>query len=200
MELLLIRHAEPERVVGQGGGRADPSLTARGRTQAERLAAWLAPEKPTAIWTSPQRRAVETALPLAEAIGREAQIDDGLAEYDRDSPDYIHVDELKRTNHPRWQAMVEGRWEDLASVSNEEFNARVEAALTRCIAAHPGEKIAVFCHGGVVNAWIGALLGIAHPLWLDAEYTSISRVAASRSGVRSVRSLNETAHLRDLER
>ncbi|HEX6311326.1 MAG TPA: histidine phosphatase family protein, partial [Acidimicrobiia bacterium] len=44
MELLLIRHAEPVRIgPGEGGdGPVDPELTPRGRTQAERLAAWLA--------------------------------------------------------------------------------------------------------------------------------------------------------------
>ena len=39
-------------------------------------------------------------------------------------------------------------------------------------------------------------IGIERPLWFEPAYASISRVAASRTGVRSIVSVNETAHLR----
>ena len=65
------------------------------------------------------------------------------------------------------------------------------------IAANPGGRVAIVCHGGVINAWAGHVLGIADPFFLDAAYTSISRFLAASTGERSVRSLNETAHLRD---
>ena len=41
MELLLIRHGLPERVVNEDGTPADPPLSAKGRDQAERVARWL---------------------------------------------------------------------------------------------------------------------------------------------------------------
>ena len=43
------------------------------------------------------------------------------------------------------------------------------------------------------------MLGLDQPLWFDPGYTSISRMAASRTGIRSVSSLNETAHLHATE-
>jgi len=70
-----------------------------------------------------------------------------------------------------------------------------QVALDRVIAAHPGERVAVVCHGGVINVYLGALLGIDRHLWFDPGYTSISRVRASRTGERSIGSVNELAHL-----
>jgi len=83
MELVLVRHAEPLRVdQGRADGPADPGLTARGVEQAERLARWLQPEAPDAVLTSPLRRAVETAAPLAAALGAAATVVPAVAEYD----------------------------------------------------------------------------------------------------------------------
>ena len=81
MELVLIRHAEPERVVSTGG-RADPELTPRGREQARRTAAWLEGEAIAAVWSSPLRRAVQTAEPLAAALGQPVLTDERLSEFD----------------------------------------------------------------------------------------------------------------------
>lgn len=197
MELLLIRHAEPFRVQGSGK-RADPELTELGRAQARRAADWLCKEAIEEIWSSPMRRARETAVPLAELLRLPVQADERLAEYDRDFEDYIPMEEMRATRHPRWRAMVEGRWDEIASVDLPTFRARVGAAMEERIAANPGGRVAVFSHGGVINVWIGMLLGIDRPLWFDPAYASISRVVASRGGVRSVVTLNESAHLRDL--
>jgi probable phosphoglycerate mutase len=196
VQLILIRHAEPLRAEAPAGGRADPALTAQGRAQAGRLADWLGEEKIAAVWSSPQRRARETAEPLARVHGLPVAVDEDLAEYDRQLADYVPVEELRASGHPRWRAMVAGRWEEIASVDLPTFRARVRAAMERRIAAHPGGRVAVVCHGGVINVYVGLLLGIERPLWFDPGYTSVSRIAASRSGVRSLVSLNELAHLR----
>ena len=196
MELVLVRHAEPRRVA-EGRERADPSLTPAGRGQATALARWLAAEDVDAVWTSPLQRAVETAAALGDALGVEVMVDDDLAEYDRDATSYIPVEELKATGDDRWFAMLEGRLHDLADADPAAFRRRVVDAMERVVAAHPGGRAAVVSHGGVINAYAGHVLGITRPLWFEPVYASITRVAASRSGVRSITSLNETAHLRD---
>jgi probable phosphoglycerate mutase len=196
VELILIRHAEPVRAAAPVGGRADPELTAEGRAQAQRLADWLRDEKLAAIWSSPQRRARETAEPLSRLHGLPVGVDEDLAEYDRQLSDYVPIEELRASHHPRWQAMVAGRWDEIASVDLPTFRARVRAAMERHIEACPGGRVAVVCHGGVINVYVGLVLGIERPLWFEPGYTSVSRIAASRSGVRSVVSLNGTAHLR----
>ena len=59
-------------------------------------------------------------------------------------------------------------------------------------------RVVVVCHGGAINAYLGHVAGIDRPLWFEPAYASISRVAASRDGVRSIVSINETGHLRYL--
>src|SRR5690349_6156027 len=108
MELLLIRHALPVRIdEGPGAGPADPALAELGRAQAEAVAEWLADEEVDAIWCSPMRRAQETAAPIAARLGLEVVVEDGIAEYDRESASYIPVEELKAANDPRWYEVPE---------------------------------------------------------------------------------------------
>jgi 2,3-bisphosphoglycerate-dependent phosphoglycerate mutase len=196
MELLLIRHALPERVETADGSPADPPLSATGRTQAERMARWLGGEKIRAIYASPMRRARETADALARAVDVTIEIDPGLVEMDHLSDVYVPLEQLKAEDYPRWQEMVQ-RGGLYAGVDLDRFRRTVVESVERAIAAHPGGRVALVCHGGVINAWAGHVLGIKDPFFLDAAYTSISRFLAASSGERSVRSLNETAHLRE---
>ncbi len=197
MELLLIRHAEPVRVgPGETGGLpVDPSLTPLGVEQADRLATWFAHERLDRVLSSPLRRAVETAAPLAAAHGVEPEIVDGLVEYDANADHYIPVEEMRVNRDDRFVAMVEGRWEDYGGERPDVFRARIVPALDAVVERFPGGRIAVVCHGGVINVYLGYLLGIERHLWFEPAYASVSRVAASRLGHRSVLSLNETGHL-----
>jgi probable phosphoglycerate mutase len=196
MELLMIRHAEPVRIEsGSVDGPADPGLTARGQDQAARLAAWLAVEGLDAIVTSPLRRARETSAPLADALGIEPVVDPGVSEYDAASDEYIPIEELREAKDDRWYATIEGRWDDAGGIDPAEFQRLVVPAVDAVIDGHPGQRVAVVAHGGVINVYLAHVLGLARHLWFHPEYTSISRVLASRSGPRSVSSLNELAHL-----
>jgi probable phosphoglycerate mutase len=190
MELLLIRHALPIRVdEGTVDGPANPHLAPRGIEQAEALAAWLESDAIDAIWASPMRRAEETAAPVARALGLPVMVDEGLAEFDRHADSYIPIEELKAANDPRWYQVPE---------RPEDFAADVVATIERIVDAHPSQRVAVICHGGVVNAYAGHVLGIDDPLFFLPAYTSISRILASAAGPRSIASLNETAHVRHL--
>ncbi len=195
MDLLWVRHAEPERIAPGTGVPADPALTARGREQAERLAAWLALEPIDVVLSSPQRRAIETAEPIARAHGLEVQVVEGLVEYDVQSDSYIPMEELRATNDPHLSAMYEGRWEEFGAESTETFRLRVATTLDEVVAAHPGRRVVAVCHGGVINVALAVVLGLDRHLWFDPHYTSLSRMVASRTGVRSLASLNERAHL-----
>jgi broad specificity phosphatase PhoE len=198
VQLLLVRHAEPKRVEGLGAP-ADPTLTALGRKQSAALATWLADEPIDHVVSSPLRRAVETARPLAIALGLDVEVLDGLAEWDRESDSYIPVEELRETKDERWQLMVEERWEEMeGGVDPNAFRAAVMAAAEDVISRFPSRSVVAICHGGVINAYLGSVLGLSRVLWFHPEYTSISRVAASSGGIRSIVSLNETGHLRGI--
>jgi probable phosphoglycerate mutase len=190
MELLLIRHALPVRVDEvSGSGPADPALSSRGVEQARALAEWLLDERIDALWSSPMRRARETAAPVAEVLRLPVQVHDGLCEFDREATSYIPIEELKAAGDPRWNEVPE---------RPEHFQRVVVHAVEEVVAAHPSQRVAVVCHGGVINAYTGHVVGIDEPLWFLPHYTSISRVFASAGGIRSVASLNETAHVRKL--
>ncbi|MGH9119746.1 MAG: histidine phosphatase family protein [Acidimicrobiales bacterium] len=198
MELLLVRHALPDRVERDDGTPADPGLSARGRDQADALAAFVAGGRPppVAVYTSPMRRAVATAEPVAARIGVDVQVVDDLAEFDRDAGSYVPIEELRASGHPLWTAMTDGSyWE---SIDLAAFQAEVTTAVEKIIEARAGDSVMVVTHGGVINVYVAGLLGIGAAVIFDPAYASISRILASRGGRRAVGSLNETGHLRAL--
>jgi 2,3-bisphosphoglycerate-dependent phosphoglycerate mutase len=195
VDLLLIRHGLPERVVG-AEGPADPVLTDEGRRQSERLADWLAHEQIDHVLSSTLRRARETAAPLGARLGLDIELVQGLSEFDADADSYIPIEELRETRDPRFYALVEGRWDELgSSVDPAAFAELVFTTVEGVIERFPSKRVAIVCHGGVINLYMGRILGIDRPLWFEPAYTSVSRVAASRDGPRTVVSVNETAHL-----
>ena len=160
MELLLVRHALPVRR-RRRRGPADPELAPEGVLQAAALAERWA-ERVDAVWTSPMRRARETAAPLAAALGVEPTVDDDLAEMDRDADAYIPMEEL-REDPDAWSAAVDAWVGPGGAALREAFRARVRAAIGRVVAAHRGQRVAVVCHGGVVNAAVADVLGLGEP-------------------------------------
>jgi probable phosphoglycerate mutase len=195
MDLLLIRHGLPQRLEGDAAP-ADPVLAPIGLAQAESLAAWLAKEDLSAIYSSPMQRAVQTAAPLAAMTGLAVTVDDDLAEFDRDLPFYIPMEELL-PDDPRFHRLV-SVWRGSEGLpAREAFRSRVVGAVERVVEAHPSQQVAVVCHGGVINAYLTHILGLEELIFFEPDYTSISRVRAGKA-LRTFLSANETGHLRDL--
>ena len=195
MELLLIRHGLPVRRELEKGV-ADPELSAAGLEQAQRLGAYLASEHLDAVYASPLRRAFQTAQPVAATRGLDIVIEPDVAEFDRTSSEYVPIEELKAANDPRWDAMMRGEWSQ-SDQSPEEFQQRLVGAIEQRIDQHSGDRIAIVCHGGVINGYLAHILGLGNPQgFFYPNYTSIHRIAAARSGERSVVTINETSHLR----
>ncbi len=195
MELILVRHGLPMRreVVE---GPADPELSVEGHDQSARLANYLATESIDAIYSSPMKRAFQTAEPLAAKTSLPISIVDDVAEYDRLSNEYIPIEELRAANDERWHKLVAGGWQS-DSDTLESFRNRVISSLEQLISQHASQRIVVTCHGGVINQYLAHILGIATERgFFYPQYTSIHRVIAAQNGLRSVGSLNEIAHLR----
>jgi 2,3-bisphosphoglycerate-dependent phosphoglycerate mutase len=197
MQLLLIRHARPARIEGRAGG-ADPALDEVGREQAKHLAEYLASETIHAVYASPMRRAVETAAPLAAELGVEVSLEPDITEFDVAAETYIPAEELKAAGDMRWRAGATVDEWPADCEPLEVFHSRVVAGIDRIIARHPGQTVAVVCHGGVISRYGSAILGLPwEQIWFFYPlYTSVSRIAANRSGVRTIVSLNEVGHLR----
>ncbi len=193
MELVLIRHARPERIE-DAGRPADPDLTDLGHRQADLMAEWLAAETFDAVYTSPMARARQTSAPLESRLGLTAGVVDGVQEFDADADHYIPMEDLK-ADKERWRRYLQG---ELAE-DRSAFASTVVDSLEALIADHRGHRIAVVCHGGVINMWACRVLGLAPEMFFEPIYTSIHRFMAASSGERSVVSLNEVAHLRAID-
>jgi len=199
VELILVRHGLPERVETDDGSPADPALSEMGRAQARAAADWLAEEGLHAVYASPLRRAHQTAEPIARAQDLPVMIRDGISEFDRHSDSYIPMEELKASDYERWKALVQGNYM-MSTDDPRQFQQLVVATVEQIVDAHRGQRVAVVCHGGVINAYCSHVLG-RRPgdiFFCDVGYTSISRVAAASTGQRSLVSLNERAHLRGM--
>ncbi|RZL85033.1 MAG: histidine phosphatase family protein [Rhodococcus sp. (in: high G+C Gram-positive bacteria)] len=196
MELVLVRHAEPDRAV-VGPARANPGLSDRGREQASRIADYLAADDFAALYTSPLLRAVDTATVIGTAVGLTPILRADLAEFDRDADEYLHFEDLRVNNDPRYEAFLR---DDLSAWDTDvpSFRRRVTAEFDRIIDAHPGEQVLVVSHGGVANAFVGGLIGASKLTIHEPGYTGFARIRAGRAR-RTLLSLNETPHLRGFD-
>lgn len=195
MDLLLIRHGLPEHIETRDGRPADPPLAALGRRQAEEMAQWLQRERIDRLYSSPLRRARQTAESLAALRGLDIELHPGVAEYDRDASEYVPMERLKEVDFDRWQSIMRG--ESIAGF--DDFAARVISALEEIVDANAGRRVAVACHGGVINVWAAHVIGFSPRFFFNPDYTSINRFVCARSGERTVRNLNEAVHLHDVQ-
>jgi broad specificity phosphatase PhoE len=180
--LLLIRHAEVETTHQRTfGGQIDMNLSARGKRQAKQLAGYLHGKALDAIYASPMKRVQQT---LAPALKNSA-------------PAQIILPELREIDFGDWTGLgweavqkkfgfAPHKWLDQIErhgapngESGVAFRARVEPCLRKIIRQHPGQNIAVFCHGGVIRMMLAVLLGLPLPKTnlFEIEYASITRVA-----------------------
>ena len=147
--------------------------------------------------SSPQRRAVQTAEPVAAARGLDIEIDDRFAEYDRELPVYIPIEQIRAENPQEWARMASGHLP--SAVDEDAFRARVQAAVDNVAAtAEHDDTVAVFSHGGVINVVLHEILGTRRILSFPIDYVSVTRLLFSRSGQASVVAVNGTEHVWDL--
>jgi broad specificity phosphatase PhoE len=195
MQVLLVRHALPLR--SEHGEGSDPDLSDDGLAQAARLPEALARFPISRVMSSPQRRAVQTAEPVSAARDLPVEIDDRFAEYDRDLPMYIPVEQIRAENPQEWERLAQGHLP--SAVDEDAFRTRVRAAVDDLVAgADPEDTVAVFSHGGVINVLLHEILGTARLLSFPVDYASVTRLLFSRSGQPTVSSVNGTEHVWDL--
>ena len=195
VQLLLVRHALPLR--SEPGQGSDPHLSSEGVEQAARLPDALARYPITRLVSSPQVRAIETAQPVADALGLQIEVDERVAEYDRDLPHYIPVEQIAAENPAELERLINGQLP--SSVDEGAFLARVGAAVDDLVAATDhDDTVAVFSHGGVINVLLHQILGTERLLSFHVDYAGVTRLLSSRTGRLAVASVNGTEHVWDL--
>ena len=175
--LLLIRHGENDTVGRKLAGRTpEIHLNENGRKQADAVAQALGKAPIKAIYSSPMERAVETAQPLAEALGLEIQIRPQLIELDYGRFRGRTFKQLARAK--LWKEVLknpsEGRFPDGESFS--EAQQRVTEDLEAISALHGDDEIvACFTHADVVR------LSVAH--YLQMPLNVFQRLAINTTSV-----------------
>jgi probable phosphoglycerate mutase len=137
---------------------------------------------------------METAQPIAAALGCAVAVEDGLAEYDR-NVEYQHWDDLVAARDPKVQAFLRG---DLSGwgADADEFRTTVVETFHAIATRHKSQRVVVVSHGGVANMFFGSILGLEKMSFHAPVYGSVSR-AKFGAGTYTLVSLNESGHLPD---
>jgi probable phosphoglycerate mutase len=205
--LYLIRHGQSDiGWAGEGwasvrGDQWNPPLSERGHEQATLLAKRLLVMDldPFVVCSSPLRRASETARAFARVVGADVAFDDELVEAHIGGWEGKPFEEIIESDpdvvqHVRNQRAIWHRAPGAESGSG--FRARVRSAIDSILERHPDENLLVFAHGGVINAYVGELLGLTQEMFFLPENASLNSVDIDGE-TRTVRFLNDVLHLTD---
>ncbi len=206
MRLLLIRHAES---VGNRElrlqGQAEFPLTERGRRQAKELAASLAERQVIAVYSSPIRRALDTAEAIASPLGLTVEVQTALQEYDFGKLSGLTWPEI-REQRPQLIEQLLSDSSDYPNYPGEEgrelFRQRVCEALWAIAERHAGEEsVAVVTHAGPIGVFLLDVLqrGYQRPMPFTVDNASVTTVEIAESQPVRPRAvlvgLNDTCHL-----
>lgn len=199
MDLIIIRHGRPERDErDEGGGTADPPLSEVGRRQAIATADFLGGERIDHVVASPMQRARSTAEPLATMLGLDIELHEGLKEADHYRTRYVPAEEMTMDD-AIVQEFLDDKFAMFAPLGGfEPWRASVISTFDYIVDSNKGKRVAVFCHGMVIGAYLTTLIGHVDPFVLTPDYCGIVRVRAASNGIRTIRSVNETGHVREL--
>ena len=200
MLLILVRHGETESNRERLAlGREDVPLNERGRRQAAALTASLAGVPATAIYASPLRRAVETARPLAEALGLEVQVDEDLIEMAVGDLEGLSPQELSDRHGDflrEWFSTQAGNLRMPGGESLQDVQDRAWAAIERLRERHPEETVVVVTHNFTIHAILCRALGLPLASFRRLRHDLAAKaVLELRDDRVIVISLNDTCHL-----
>ncbi|MER7927936.1 bifunctional RNase H/acid phosphatase [Streptomyces sp. NPDC096057] len=201
---VLLRHGETpltpqKRFSGSGG--TNPSLSTTGKDQAQRAATALAARGTIQhIIASPLTRTRETAAAVAERLGLDVTIEEGLRETDFGAWEGLTFGEV-RERYPEdlttWladpTAQPTGGGESFADTAT-----RIAATRDKLTAAYAGRTVLLVTHVTPIKTFVQLALG-APPeslFRMELSAASISAVAYYADGNASVRLFNDTSHLR----
>ncbi|HSO69408.1 MAG TPA: histidine phosphatase family protein [Arachnia sp.] len=163
MILHLVRHGQStwnleRRLQGQ---RMDVPLTALGRAQADGAALALVDAPLTAVVTSDQLRALQTAEAIATRRGVPTHQSPLLREQALGALEGLTYDELTAEPVPDGQHISEVRWGGGESVRDVHARLTIFVALLRDTHA-PGAELAVVSHGDTLRILLAVLEGRGH--------------------------------------
>lgn len=202
--IILVRHGQTAwNKQDMIRGQADVPLDETGLAQAAATAARIAAEwKPAALYSSPLRRAVQTAQPIAEELGLDVRTVADLTDMDFGQWQGLSYTEVRQ----RWPEMAQA-WTTVphtVSFPNGESLARVRqrsmSAVHEIIAQHPDQDVVIIGHTVLNRVLLCAMLGLddSHH-WRIGQDTCAVNLVEWRDELFFINSLNDTCHLRPVE-
>jgi probable phosphomutase (TIGR03848 family) len=160
---LLVRHGRTPTTGKVLPGRAPGlHLSDAGRRQAEaaaeRIAALQRP--PVAVYASPLERAMETAAPIAAALGCRVRVERGLLECDVGDWTGARLGSLRRRRQWRSVSQQPSTFRFPGGESFFEMQARMTATLDRLAERHGGERFVAVSHADPIKSAVAATAGI----------------------------------------
>ena len=200
--IILVRHGQTawnKRDVIRG--QSDAPLDETGLAQAAATAARIAAQwKPVALYSSPLRRALQTAQPIADRLGRDVHAVAGFTDMNFGSWQGLSYVEVRR----RWPEMAEAwskRPHTVAFPDGETLagvRERGMAALHEVIQRHPDQDVVIVGHTVLNRVLLCAVLGLDDSNhWRIGQDTCAVNEIEWRAGVFFIGSLNDTCHLRE---
>jgi broad specificity phosphatase PhoE len=201
-EILFIRHGQTQaNTTGHWQGWSDPSLTPAGRAQAEAIARRLAAERGqiTALYTSPLRRALETAQAIGARLNLRPTPVDQLKEIHFGQLEGVRLQEMEARFpdlYARWQNKTDMAFHWPGGERRIDFFNRAAEACQRIIARHPDEKVVIVAHGGTIRACLADLLPRELGQWwsYSLDNVGLTRIRATESDTHLL-ALNDAGHL-----
>ena len=200
IELSLLRHGQTDfSRENRFCGSIDPPLNAVGLRMAAAFGASWRAYPWTAIWCSPSTRALQTADPLAQALGRPVRTDEGLREIAYGEWESLRHDEVKATSpqaYAWWSADPASRGTPGGETAFH-VAARAAPVLERIREAHADGKVLVVSHKATIRVLMCTLLGLDVRLYRDRlsqPVASLSRFELGSSGAR-LTMLGDVSHL-----
>ena len=171
--LVLIRHGHvADNDAGEHArlcGWTDPPLSPLGRWQVEALQAQLARgPAAAAVYASPLLRARDTAHAVADALALPLRLRRSLREIGCGAVDGWPLGQVQRRYPELWAAnlaQTDAAFHWPQGESYQAFRARTLRVVGRIAAAHPGERVVVVTHTGVITQLLGVLHGTSAARW-----------------------------------
>ncbi len=200
LTILFMRHGQTDwNKAGRWQGHADIPLNETGQQQAEALCHRLKSWPIDTIYTSDLQRCVQTAVPLATALGLEPIKTQLWRE--RDVGDFSGMTgEQAREQYPEiWAKAVRGMIDPPNGEPFADVQARAWRAFESVVEAHSEGMVAVITHGGFLHALLAQVMGIDPGIYGRFSMrgnTGLSIVEVNDRGPVVTR-LNDTSHLED---
>ena len=200
MRLILVRHGETDsNKASLALGRADIELNETGRWQAQRLAEALQAEPIAAVYSSPLRRALDTARAIAERHNLAVEVDEGLIEMDIGEMEGLTFQQVWERYPQFIQAWFGsgGAYQPMpGGESLLDVQERAWRALERICESGDRETVVIVTHNFVLLTILCRVLGLEL-----AEFRRLRHSVAAVSilnvhdGQMMVLRLNDTCHL-----